>query len=54
MKAQVQFADQDDYLEDEKEWDANEDEIYEANSKDVAGESLVVRRLCLAPPTKEN
>jgi hypothetical protein len=53
-KARVQFADQDDYLKDEEEWDANEDEIYEANPEDVAGESLVARRLCLEPLTKEN
>jgi hypothetical protein len=26
----------------------------EANPKDVVGENLVVRRLCLAPPTKKN
>ena len=34
-------------------WDPNE-EIYEARPDDVMGDCLVARRLCLAPPTKEN
>jgi hypothetical protein len=42
-KARVQFAaDQDDYLEDDEEWHNNEEEdVYEANPKDVIGESFV-------------
>jgi hypothetical protein len=42
-KARVQFAaDQDDYLEDGEEWHNNEEEdVYEANPKDVIGESFV-------------
>ena len=42
------------YVEEEEIENPSEEEIYEANPDDVIGECLVARRLCLAPPTKEN
>lgn len=37
------------------DWYENkDDEVYEANSEDVSGESLVTRLFCLALPSKKD